>query len=152
MNTKPLLIGLGLFVGYRFISKKLAADKLNYFVQKVNIRFSGFTPIIDVILAIQNPTGTSINIGSIVGDLYINSNYVANISGFQLTQIKPAAATLFPLSARLSISGLYGEAKDIINAITTGNTNVLMQQTLKFKGNVYAEGVTMPLEFSYKVL
>lgn len=130
----------------------MAADKLNYFVQKVTVTFSGFTPIVNVILAIQNPTGESLNIGSIVGDLYINDNYAANISGFQMTTIKPSTVTLFPLAARLSLSGLYGEVKDIINALSTGNVNVLINQTLKFKGRVYAEGVSIPLSFSYKVL
>lgn len=152
MKPKYLLIGLAAYVGIRIFSKKTAAERLNYYVQKVSLRFSGFTPILDVILAIQNPTGTTLNVGSIVGDLYINDNYVANISGFQLTQIKPMAATLFPLSARLSISGVIGEAKDIIDALMVGNANVLLNQTLKFNGNVYAEGLTMPLKFTYKVL
>lgn len=152
MKPKYLLLGVAAYLGVKLFAKKNAASHLNYYVQKVSIRFSGYTPILDVILAIQNPTGTALSVGSIVGDLFINDNYVANISGFQLTQIKPMAATLFPLSARLSISGLIGEAKDIINALMVGNTNVLLNQTLKFNGNVYAEGVTMPLKFSYKVL
>lgn len=152
VKAKYLLVGLATYVGIRFFSKKIAAEKLNYFVQKVSLRFSGFTPILDVVLAIQNPTGTVLNVGSIVGELFVNDNYIANISGYQLTQIKPMGATLFPLSARLSISGLIGEAKDIVDAISTGNTNILLNQSLRFNGNVYAEGVTMPLKFTYKVL
>lgn len=152
LKPKYLLIGLAAYLGAKVFAKKNAAERLNYFVQKVSLRFSGFTPILDVVLAIQNPTGTTLNVGSIVGDLYINDNYVANISGYQLTQIKPMGATLFPLSARLSIAGVIGEAKDIIDALMIGNTNVLLSQTLRFNGNVYAEGLTMPLKFTYKVL
>lgn len=103
-------------------------------------------------LGIQNPTGESLNVGSIVGDLSINGNYAANISGFQLTTIKAMSATLYPLAARLSVSGLFGEVQDIINAISQGNVNALLNQTISFKGHVYAEGVTLPLSFSYKVL
>lgn len=152
MKPKFLLLGLAAFVGFKFFAKKVAAEKLNYFVQKVSIRFSGFTPILDIIIGMQNPTGTTLNVGSIVGELYVNDTYIANVSGFQITQIAPMGTTLFPLSARLSVAGLIGEGKEIVDAILTGNTNALFNQVLRFNGNVYAEGVTMPLKFSYKVL
>lgn len=152
MRANGLLIGLAAFVAYNVFRKKSAAEKLSYYVAKVSISFSGLTPILNVTLGIQNPTGTTLNIGSIVGDLFINGNYVANIAGYQLTQIKPTSNTLYPISARLSISGLFGEVQDIIDAISKGNYNALLSQNLSFKGNVYAEGITMPLKFTYKVL
>lgn len=152
MNATPIVLGLGAYLAIKLFAKKAAADKLSYFVQKVSLRFSGITPVLEIIIGVQNPTNTTINLGSIAGDLYINDNYVANIFSYQLVPIAARSATLYPISARLSLSGLIGEGKDIVEAISTGQYNTLLNQSLKFKGYVNAEGVTMPLQFSYKVL
>jgi hypothetical protein len=152
MNAKILIVGAAAYLGIKLLSKKSAAEKLSYYVNKVSLRFSNWTPVLDVVIGVQNPTNTSINLGSILGDLYINNNYVANIAGYQLVPIAARSNTLYPISARLSVAGLIGEGKDIVNAISTGQYGAIINQTLKFKGYVNAEGLTMPLEFSYKVL
>ena len=108
-------MGLAAFIGYQFINKANAAKRLNYFVQKVSLRFSGLTPIIDIVVGIQNPTNSTIKVGSILGELYINDNFVGTVSGFQLTSIKGLATTYFPISARLSTGGLVSEILSIID-------------------------------------
>lgn len=151
-GAKILLVGLAAFVGYKLFSKKGAAESLQFFVSKVAVRFSGITPIIDVTLGIHNPTNETLNVGSIAGELYINNNFAANIYGYQAVTIKSLGVSYFPISARLSLSGVASEIMDIINAITSGGFASLINQTLTFKGKVYAEGITFPLNFNYKVL
>lgn len=142
---------LGYF-GYKMLAKSGAAKALQFFVQKVSLRFSGITPVIDFVIGIQNPTNETLRIGSIVGELYINGNYAANISGFQLTTIQPVGVSYFPISARLSLSGVAMQIVDIVNGVSSDGISALANQTLRFKGTVYAEGVNIPLDFQYKVL
>lgn len=151
--AKLLLFGAIGFLAYSFIAKKNAASRLQFYVSKVALRFSGITPILDIILAVQNPTQQNLKVGSILGELYINGNYAANISGFQLTDIKSFGVSYFPISARLSISGVVSQIIDIINGLSSGaGIQSLANQVLTFKGTVNAEGVSVPLNFNYKVL
>ncbi len=140
------------YLGITALRKKGTADKLQFYVHKVAVRFSGLTPILDIILGVQNPTGEALRIGSIVGDLYINGSYVAAIAGYTMTDIKALSASYFPISARLSVFGVVSQAMDIVKAITAGGISSLVNQVLAFKGFVNAEGLTIPLDFSYKVL
>lgn len=154
MKPAKILLFAGLaFLGIKYFGKSSAASKLQFFVSKVSIRFAGITPVLDIILGIQNPTGSALRIGSIIGDLYINGNLAAQISGFQLTDIKALGVTYFPISARLSVSGVAFQIIDIIKNISSGaGLNSLLNQTLGFKGYVNAEGLTIPLNFNYKVV
>lgn len=147
-----LLVGALAYFGINFLQKGRAAQMLSFIVQRVSFRFSGIVPVIDIVVGIQNPTGQNLNVGSIAGELYLNNAFIANISGFQLTRIKANSVAYFPISARLSISGLIGEGVDIVKAIQQGGFSQIFNQTIMFKGVVNAEGVSLPLNFQYKVL
>lgn len=152
MNVNPLLIGLFAWAGIKLIGKKNAAERLQYFVQKVSFRLDGLTPVIDIICAVQNPTGETLTLGSIVGDVYIDSVIVAGVTSYQLTRIKGMSITYLPISARLSISGVISEAGALIDAIKSGGTSAIINKNVRFKGTVNAEGISLPLDFTYKVL
>lgn len=152
---KPASLLVFAFLGYfgiKTFAKSGAAKNLQFFVQKVSLSFSGITPILNVMFGIQNPSSENLRIGSIVGSLYINGNYAANISGYQLTDIRGFATTYFPVSARLSLYGVVQEVKSIVDAISSGSLNALLNQQLRFKGVVNAEGFNVPLDFTYNVL
>lgn len=152
MNTKVVLIGIASFLGATMFLKILAAKRLNYFVQKVSFRFEGINPVMSIILGVQNPTRETITVGSIFGNLYINNNFVGTVYGFVPTTISGLSLTSFPISARLSLTGLLGEVKDIVTLITNGTFSAILNQVVSFKGSVNAEGLNMPLNFDYKVL
>lgn len=152
MNTKYLLLGLAAFVGITYFRKSQAADRLNYFVQRVDLHFEGLTPILNIKIGVQNPTGTLLTVSSIIGDLKFNGEFVAQIYSYQRTPIAPYGVSTLPLSARLSLTGLYGSVKNIITAIQTGGFNALLNQVIGFKGVINAEGVNIPMAFEYKVL
>lgn len=152
MNFNYLLIGLAAFVGYSVLNKSQAADKLGFIVQKTGLRFEGLTPILDITIGIQNPTNETLTVRSVFGDVYINNIYVANVYSFSYVTIQRFGVTPLRISARLSLAGLFGEVKSIIQAITNGTFAAILNQTIKFKGMVHAEGVRLPLDFEYKVL
>jgi LEA14-like dessication related protein len=152
MNAKYLLIGLAAWMGVTYFQKSQAAARLNYIVQRVNIRFEGITPILEILIGIQNPTSQTLTVSSIIGDLRLNGNYMAQIYGYSRTVIQPHSVSPLAITARLSLTGLYGEVKDIISAITNGNFNALLNQVVSFKGVINAEGVNIPMAFDYKVL
>ena len=147
-----IIFGALAFFGIKAFSKASAAGKLQFFVSKVALRFSGLTPILDFILGIQNPTNETLRVGSIVGQLFINGDFCANISGYQLTDVKNYATSYFPISARLSTSGLITQVVQIVEGVIDNGVNSLANQVLTFRGTVNAEGVSVPLNFNYKVL
>ena len=152
MNTKYLLIGAAAFVGFTFLQKSQAANRLNFFVQKVNLRFEGLTPVMEILLGVQNPTNQVLYVRSILGDMYIDGSYVANVYGWQQVAIQPYRVTSLPIAARLSLTGLAGQVKDIVTQILQGTFSAILNKTVSFKGHVTAEGVSIPLVFDYKVL
>jgi LEA14-like dessication related protein len=149
---KVIVLGVLGYFGYKVFAKKNALDQLRFFVHKVSLRFSILTPVLDIVIQIQNPTAEPITVNSIVGDLFINDHYVANISSYQLTKINGVSATYFPVSARLSIGGIINEGADIVKAITSGGINSIINSKIRFKGYVYAERLRAPLDITYKVL
>jgi hypothetical protein len=150
--TTLILTGLAAFIGIKAFAKKKAADKLQFFVQKVSFRLSVLTPILDINVGISNPTSEPLRVASIVGELYINGTFVAMISGYRPTVIPGPGQTIFPISARLQASGIVQQGIAIVQAIQDGGAAAILNQVIRFKGNVLAEGITLPLDFTYKVL
>jgi hypothetical protein len=149
--TNAILIGLSAFIAVKLFGKTRAADKLDFFPKKVSLRLEFLTPVLDFIVGIQNPTNQDFTVSSIVGQLFINKSFVANVSGYQHTVIRSLSEAEFPISARLSLSGASAEISTIINSITTAGLSTLRNATATFKGTVTAEGFTIPLQFTYKL-
>lgn len=141
-----LVVPAGLLL-YKGAAVVYNATRLNFFIAKLVPRFQGLTPVLDIYIGVQNPTGGTFEINSITGNVYVDENFLGNLSSFTLIQIKPNAQTVFVATLRLS---LIGVVQEVWNAIQTGLSTVSF--TLKFNGTVNVNGVPVPAILSYKII
>ena len=123
------------------------ASRLNFYVAKLVPRLQGITPVIDIYIGIQNPTGGTFTIQSVSGKVYVNQNYMGDLSSFTLTTVKPNAQTFFVASVRMSLVGL---ASEVYNAISEGLSTVTFN--MKFNGTVNVNGVPVPVALGYRII
>ncbi len=154
-GTIKTVVYVGLaWVGYKFFNKMMAAKRLSFSVRGISVHFSGITPYMDVKIGVANPSNETLHVGSIVGDMYMNGNYVSSISAYGLTEIKGLGESVVPVTAKLSLTGVAAEIQDIVKGIIDKQPlqTILSKTELKFKGYINAEGTTIPMDFSYKIL
>ena len=123
------------------------ASRLNFYVSKIVPRLQGITPVLDIYIGVQNPTGGTFTIQSAVGKVYANENYLGDLSSFTLTTVKPNQQTFFVASLRMSLVGL---AQEVYNAISQGLSTVTFN--LKFNGTVNVNGVPVPIALMYRII
>lgn len=139
-NKKALVLFAAIagFVGWKLYKKVQDADKLNVDIDSVDTKKSGgFLPNIQITLLVKNPTGSTIKINSITGDLFVNNTKVGSINGFIPITIAANSSTKFPIV----IVPDYLNAMDIITNII----NTRLSTTGTFKGTVIADSFTIPI-------
>lgn len=119
---------------------------MNYFIAGISAKWQGTAPVIELKLGIQNPTDHVFNLKSIVGNLYSGNNFIGNVSSYADVTIKGRSQAVVPVDIRIS---LIGVAIDLYNLLVNGNGR---EHTISFSGYVNGNGVTVPLEVSYKVI
>lgn len=143
-NTSILLIG-GAAVAFYYYQKTRAASLITYTINSVALNFSGVTPILKIILNIQNVTGQSITINSMAGFLYVNNQNVGSISNFAETVIAPNSQTAYEITVKMN---LIGVVSDLINLITNKAGN---QTSIQIVANANIEGVIIPINSKYNI-
>ena len=123
------------------------ASRLNFYVAKLVPRLQGITPVIDIYIGVQNPTNGTFTIQSAAGKVYVNENYLGDLSSFSLTSVKPNAQTFFVCTLRMSLVGL---ASEVYNAISEGLSTVTFN--LKFNGTVNVNYVPVPVALGYRII
>ena len=108
-----------------------------------SIKLSG-TKII-VRLGMLNPSGSSANLNSIVGSLFVKGNEVATVENF--TKVKITAKSKSFIDLTITPSGL-----GILTTIKTlTKKGGLKNLSAEFKGNANIDGVTVPLDIKYSI-
>jgi len=147
MKINPLIVAPIAYLLFKGGSTLYNASRLNFYVAKIVPRLSGITPILDIYIGVQNPTGGTFTIQSAVGKVYANDNYLGDLSSFTLTTVKPNQQIFFVASLRMSLVGL---AQEVYNAISEGLSTVSF--TLKFNGTVNVNGVPVPVALMYRII
>jgi late embryogenesis abundant protein len=147
LRLKPahILIPVAGAVALGLLMTKKASGALNYFVSKVAVSFDGFTPVLRLDIAIQNPTNSQFVVKSIAGDVLANDSVIGNASMFQTLVVPPNAQTIMPVYVRLSPLAIVS---DLVSIITKGSG---IPQTIKFKGYVNANDFVTDLSLSYNI-
>jgi LEA14-like dessication related protein len=107
----------------------------------------GITPVLDIYIGVQNPTGGTFTVQSVAGKVTANDEYLGDLSSFSLTTVKPNSQTIFISTLRLSLVAL---AQEVYNAISEGLSTVTF--TLKFNGTVNVNGVPVPVSLGYRII
>lgn len=136
----------GALLALTAFNKKISADALNFYPDRVGAELEGVTPIINLRLGIQNPAPQGFTLKSFVGNLYANGYTIGNVSSFEQVLIAPHNVSYINLKIRVSLVGM---AADLYNSIVnkTGAT-----QEVKLVGNTDVDGILLPVSISYKIL
>lgn len=133
------LLALGVF------AQKTASGFLNYFIRSVALSWDGATPLLRVMVAIQNPTNQKFTIRSIVGTLYINDHKAGNVSMFQTIVVNPNTQNELPVIVRLDPVAIVSDLLTLIER-QSGNP-----QVLKLDAVINANGFVSNLAMIYKL-
>lgn len=144
--NKPTIVGLVFLagIGLYFYNQNRSAGFLEYIVKRVQLNWSGLSPILTVNIGIQNPSNTSFVVSGLAGTLYANGEPISNVSSFAEVSIPAKTEAVYPLDCRLS---LIGVASDIVKIFSGGG----IAQTLKFDGTVNANGVALPITLNFTI-
>lgn len=147
MKINPIILAPIAYLLFKGGSTLYNASRLNFYVAKIVPRLQGITPVLDIYIGVQNPTGGTFTVQSAVGKVYANDNFLGDLSSFTLTTVKPNQQTMFIASLRMSLVGL---AQEIYNAISQGISTVSFN--LKFTGTVNVNGVPVPIALGYRII
>jgi LEA14-like dessication related protein len=130
-------------IGRMILRKGEAVRSLNANVTKVDWNRSEKTFV--VFVRIINPSNSSIQLSSIVGDVLWNGVYGATMSYLTKTELKPLEEQTLqiPVKPNLEWTSL------ILNIIKQGKK--AFNGTFEIKGVVNAEGLVVPFEYKNKI-
>ena len=125
-----------------FAGRGLLRGNLQYRLQGLKVRGSVLQPVIEIAIVIQNPTNQSAKLRSITGEVYIDDKFIANLSFFGETVIKPLAETTVLIQARPSFTGAFETVKDILTR-EGGQKSIAL-----VKGSSNVDGITYPFSIT----
>lgn len=103
-STTPLLIAAGIGLAWYFFTRANALNSLVFIPKGIGIQGGG----LNLVLGVQNPTGSGITLNSLVGALQVDGSPVANITDFTPQLIAPNSETDINLYVTANVFGLAG--------------------------------------------
>jgi hypothetical protein len=124
------LIG-GVAIFY-LIKKATLLNRIQFYLNKAKLSGSLFRPVIQLEYVIENPTNNSAELKSVVGEVYVNDQFVARFSKFGSQTIDPNAQSPLLINAVPVVTGVFSAIKDLltqpsgsgVRVRTTGTANV----------------------------
>ena len=138
MNNKYLfpILAVGAAAFYYFKKLKIAGDNLKVNLKTISLskKSSGLSlPKIILTFEIQNITNSSLNINGLVGDIYINGTYLANVSNLKAMAILPNSALNYPVEIQATFLDAVPLLKDLI--FKKGKRTINVTDNLKMNVN-----------------
>jgi hypothetical protein len=121
-----------------FLSRYKFSQKANFLLRSVRVGGGLFSPIINIDLAVQNPTNSRVTFKSITGSLSVNNQFLANVSAFGDQVIQPNSETILKLQARPSATGIFSSVRELLSA-------PMGELTVNFTGSANLDGITYPI-------
>lgn len=147
-SNKGLLIGGGIVAAgaaaYFLLQKKEAIKALNVNVTKLD--FNRLTKNIVVFVRMINPSNASLSVKSIVADVYWKGSAGATIDYRQPFVLQPLEEKIIELPVKLNL-----ELVTIITSLLTGKIKEAISGKFELNGNVNAEGLVVPLQYSKEI-
>lgn len=114
--TLPI-VAVGVAALYYFSKLKIAGENLKVNLKNISLGKSGgglSLPKIILTFEIQNVTNSSLNINGIVGDIYVNGSYLANVSNLKTMAILPKSVLTYPVEIQTSFLDAVPLIKDLL--------------------------------------
>lgn len=143
----PILLILGAAV-YYFSRLKSTGENLKVNLRNISTRKSSGLSLPKIVLSfdVQNVTNNTVNLYGIVGDIYVNGSYLANINNLTPNFIKPLSNTVLEIELQTSILDAAPIIKDLI--LKTGKRNLKVTGNLTLNVN----GILVPLKIEKTIL
>jgi hypothetical protein len=141
MSKNLILVGLAVlgWIGYK---KFILAKKIN--ISLKNIGFNGGTfwqPVINVQLEVENPTDTTTDVQKISGNILLQNKIVGTVFQNVNQKILAKQKTVINFDVQLNL----------IDASLISINNKFKNQTIEFTGNLIADFVSFPLNYSIQL-
>jgi hypothetical protein len=141
MSKNLILVGLAVlgWIGYK---KFILAKKIN--ISLKNIGFNGGTfwkPVVNVQLEVENPTDTTTDVQKISGNILLQNKIVGTVFQNVNQKILAKQKTVINFDVELNL----------IDASLISINNKFKNQTIEFTGNLIADFVSFPLNYSIQL-
>lgn len=141
MSKNLILVGLAVlgWIGYK---KFVLAKKIN--ISLKNIGFNGGTfwqPVVNVQLEVENPTNTTTDVQKISGDIFLQNKIVGSIFQDVNQKILAKEKTIINFNVQLNL----------VDAALISINNKFSNQIIEFKGNLIADFVSFPINYSIQL-
>jgi LEA14-like dessication related protein len=140
-----LIVGAGLIL-WSFISKSNVINSLRILINRIHVEFSGLSPVITLYIVVQNPTNDTFTIYSLAGDVYVNGNFVGNVSNFTKFTVERNSQLEVPIVLKLSIVSLISQVVDIVTGKSAAGG------TVQLRGNINLDNQQFPVDIAYKII
>jgi len=112
-------------------------------------RFGGFSAdwkkkVLNVTLIAGNPTGASLTVQALTGDVYLSGKPIASISNFESQTIQPNAESPIKLRLRPNLLGLGATVKALVSQGADA-----LRGKLRFIGAARVQGITLPIDTTF---
>lgn len=141
---KPILWILGGATVLYFLARYSFSRKANFVLQSIKPGGSILSPRVLITFAVQNPTNQRITVKSVVGSVYVDDKFLANVSSYGDQTIQPNAESLFTVTARPSAVGVFQSLKQLVTQ-PIGNIEI------RFSGSANVDGINVPIEQANKL-
>ena len=135
---------MSFYNNYFLLQKKEAIKALNVNVTKLD--FNRSTKNIVVFVRMINPSNASLSVKSIVADVYWKGSAGATIDYRQPFVLQPLEEKIIELPVKLNL-----ELVTIITSLLTGKIKEAISGKFELNGNVNAEGLVVPLQYSKEI-
>jgi LEA14-like dessication related protein len=129
-----VIVGIAAFY---FLSKKKLADRLKVLFRGVKLSGSVLKPKFNLKFGVQNPTGASAKINSLVGQVEANGKIIADVSSFNTQVIAPKKESIYEITAEPYGAGIFKTIREFIKA---GN-----KINFVFTGSINVDGIDYPV-------
>lgn len=135
---KNLIYWVGGAAAIFLLSRFRFGQKANFQLRAVRPGGSVLQPTINIELAVQNPTNSTIKIKSITGSISVNGKYLANVSAFGDQTVAPNSESTLRLVARPSALGIFESVRELLTAPAG-------QVSATFQGSANVDGIVVPI-------
>jgi hypothetical protein len=140
------IIGLGMFIAYKIISKGSTLKNLALSISKINYTFSGSGLILTVMVNVENIKDENILINNIDVDLYFNNNIIGSANNDLNIVIPSLNSVVVPVSVQI----LYQPVIKLFTDLISGKMKELA--VFNLRGSVKVEDILFPLDLKYSML
>jgi hypothetical protein len=146
----PYLLGAGLIAWY-FSKLKKASDAIKVNLSDIKLKKAkGLSlPILQMNFEIQNPTGTQVNVLGVTGDVYVNDQYLSNVSNLNAAKIPANGSLIYSVDVKTSALDAFKSFLSLVKANKSGAGKGI---NVKANLDVNVDGILYPTTIDRKVI